>query len=84
MNNIDENTYVFGADQNEEASETFDFTQINGLGEENYENPDDLSVRKRLGMLSGFVGIFGNLLLFSGKFFGRFLLKIILPMIFLT
>ena len=33
------------------------------------ENPEDLSVRKRLGMLSGIVGIFGNLLLFSGKFF---------------
>ena len=33
------------------------------------ENPEDLSVRKRLGMLSGVVGIFGNLLLFSGKFF---------------
>lgn len=33
------------------------------------ENPEDLSVRKRLGMLSGLVGIFGNLLLFSGKFF---------------
>ncbi|MBQ2672288.1 MAG: cation transporter [Clostridia bacterium] len=33
------------------------------------ETPEDLSVRKRLGMLSGLVGIFGNLLLFSGKFF---------------
>ena len=37
------------------------------------ENPDDLSVRKRLGMLSGLVGIFGNLLLFSGKFFAGIL-----------
>lgn len=46
MNNIDENTYVFGADQNEEASETFDFTQINGLGEENYENPDLFDIQE--------------------------------------
>ena len=33
------------------------------------EDPNDLSVRKRLGMLSGLVGIFGNFILAVGKFF---------------
>ena len=37
------------------------------------EDPNTLPVRKRLGMLSGLVGIFGNLLLAAGKFFAGIL-----------
>lgn len=37
------------------------------------EDPNEMTVRKRLGMLSGLVGIFGNLLLSAGKFFAGIL-----------
>ena len=37
---VENDSFVFGTDPNNETASTFDYNNISGLGESNYENED--------------------------------------------